>query len=99
LVRRLRLILLNFLLLSLPAVMVWAAEPGEKVADFATMQVKVAGLNAINAFFAGWYNSNKYVFAILVTVIMGVVGGLIAFVTDRILKVVGMDVSKIEHHE
>ena len=96
--KRLTVLMLNFLLLALPT-LVWAAGPGEKAPDVATRQVKVEGLSFLNAFFAGWYNDNKMVFAIIVTVIMGAVGGIIAFVTDIILKVVGMDVSKIEHHE
>jgi hypothetical protein len=32
-------------------------------------------------------------------VLMGVVGLAIAAATDIILKMIGMDVSKIEHHE
>lgn len=97
-VKRFKVFILNFFLLSLP-VLAWAADPGEKTADFAANKVKMEGLNFLNAFFAGWYNDNKLVFAIIVTMIMGVVGGLIAFVTDIFLKMVGMDVSKIEHHE
>ena len=96
--KKLAVLMLNFLLLAMPA-LVWAAGPGEKAPDMAARQVKVAGLSAINAFFAGWYNDNKMVFAIIVTVIMGVVGGIIALVTDIFLKIVGLDVSKIEHHE
>ena len=96
--KRFKVFILNFFLLSLP-VLAWAADPGEKGADFSANQVKVAGLSFINAFFAHWYNDSKLVFAIIVTVIMGVVGGLIAFVTDIFLKMIGMDVSKIEHHE
>lgn len=96
--KKLTVLMLNFLLLAMPTLAL-AADPGEKVADMATRQVKVAGLSAINAFFAGWYNDSKMVFAIIVTVIMGLVGGLIAFFTDIILKSIGMDVSKIDHHE
>lgn len=97
--RKLVVLIINIFLCALPA-LVWAAGPGEKdVPDMAARQVKVEGLSFINAFFANWYNSNKLVFAIIVTVIMGVVGGLIALATDIILKVIGMDVSKIEHHE
>jgi hypothetical protein len=96
--KRIWVLIFNCLLLALPA-LAWAADPGEKTADFAAKQVKVEGLNAINAFFAASYNSSKFAFAILVTVIMGVIGAIIAFVTDLILKVIGMDVSKIEHHE
>jgi hypothetical protein len=96
-VKRLTVLMLNFLLLAMPT-LVWAAG-GKAPPDMAARQVKMAGLSAINAFFAGWYNDNKMVFAIIVTVIMGLMGGIIAFVTDIILKIVGMDVSKIEHHE
>jgi len=97
--KKLRIFLFNFLLLALPA-LAWAAGPGDKdVPDMATRTVKVEGLGAINAFFASWYNSNKLVFAILVTLVMGIVGALIAFITDLILKAIGMEVSKIEHHE
>lgn len=97
--KQLRLAVLTGVLVLLPVILTWAAEPGEKVVDLATRQVRLEGLSVINAFFAGWYNSNKYVFAVIVTVIMAVVGALIALVTDLFLKAVGLDVSKIEHHE
>lgn len=96
--KRIWAIIFNFLLLTAP-VLVWAAEPGEKIPDMATRQVATVGLSAINMFFAGWYNDNKWVFAIIVTVIMGLIGGIIAFVTDIFLKAAGLDVSKMEHHE
>jgi len=97
-VKRLWAIIFNFLLLTAPA-LVWAADPGEKVPDMATRQVATAGLSAINLFFAGWYNDNKWVFAIIVTVIMGLIGGIIAFVTDIFLKAAGLEVHKMDHHE
>jgi len=89
--------LFNFLLLSLPTLALAAG--GKAPPDMAARQVKLEGLAALNYFFAYWYNQNKWVFAILVTVLMGVVGGLIALVTDVLLKIMGMDVSKIDHHE
>lgn len=97
--KQLRLVVFALVLVVLLAIAAWAAEPGEKGVDLAARQVRLEGLGFINAFFAGWYNSNKYVFAVIVTVLMGVIGGIIAFVTDLFLKAVGMDVSKIEHHE
>ena len=96
--KRLWAIIINLLLLTAPA-LVWAADPGEKVVDMGTRQVATAGLSAINLFFAGWYNDNKWVFAIIVTVMMGLIGGIIAFVTDIFLKAAGLDVSKMDHHE
>jgi len=88
----------NLCLLGLPT-LVWAAGPGEKAPDMAIRKVATAGLSAINLFFAGWYNDNKWVFALIVTVLMGVMGGVIAFVTDIFLKAAGLDVSKMDHHE
>ena len=96
--KRLWVNLLTYAADSLPS-LVWAAAPGEKVPDMGTRRVATEGLSAINLFFAGWYNDNKWVFAIIVTVIMGVMGGVIAFVTDIFLKAAGLDVSKMEHHE
>jgi len=96
--KRLWAIIINFLLLTAPA-LVWAAGPGEKVPDMATRQVATVGLSAMNLFFAGWYNDNKWVFATIVTVIMGLIGVIIAFVTDIFLKRAGLDVSKMDHHE
>ena len=96
--KRLWAIIINLLLLTTPA-LVWAAAPGEKVPDMATRQVATVGLSAINLFFAGWYNDNKWVFAIIVTVMMGLMGAIIAFVTDIFLKAAGLDVSKMDHHE
>ncbi len=93
---RISVIIFNVLLL-LPS-LAWAAA-GEKVPDMATRTVKLDGLSAINHFFASWYNTNKWVFATIVTVLMCLVGVAIAAVTDVILKNIGMEVSKIEHHE
>ena len=96
--KRLWVILFNLCLLGLPS-LVWAAGPGEKVPDMGSRQVATAGLSAINLFFAQWYNDNLWVYAIIVTVLMGLMGGIIAFVTDIFLKMIGMDVSKMDHHE
>jgi ABC-type phosphate/phosphonate transport system permease subunit len=90
-------VIFNLLLLGLPALALAAG--GEKVPDMSTRQVPVQGLSAVNHFFAQWYNNNKYIYAIIVTVIMCLLGMLIALVTDILLKAVGMEVSKIEHHE
>ena len=72
---------------------------GEKVPDMAARQVPDVGLGSVNHFFAQWYNDNKMIYDLIVTVIMCALGMLIALVTDILLKAIGMDVSKIEHHE
>ncbi len=89
-------IIFNFLLLSVPSALVWAA--AEK-AEALEKKVDLSKLSGINYFFASWYNDNMWLYAIIVTALMGVIGGIIAFVTDIILKMIGMEVHKIEHHE
>ena len=89
-------LVLNFLLLTVPSTMLFAAE--EK-AELLQKKLDLTKLSGVNFFFGKWYNENLWIYAIIVTVLMGVVGLLIALVTDVILKMIGMEVSKIEHHE
>ncbi|MBM4296057.1 MAG: hypothetical protein FJ126_14310 [Deltaproteobacteria bacterium] len=93
--KRILVVFFNFFLLILPT-LAWAA--AEK-AELLEKKVNLAKLGGVNYFFAKWYNDNLWVYAIIVTVLMGVVGGIIAFVTDIFLKMAGLDVTKIEHHE
>ena len=94
--KRYLVLILNFFLLAVPSTLVWAA--AEK-AEALEKKVDVTKLTGINYFFASWYNDNMWLYAIIVTVLMGVIGLLIALVTDIILKMIGMEVHKIEHHE
>jgi len=94
--KRVWVIIINLILLSVPGALVWAA--AEK-AEALEKKVDLTKLTGLNYFFASWYNDNMWLYAIIVTVLMGVVGLLIALVTDIILKMVGMEVHKIEHHE
>ena len=93
--KKLWVIIFNFFLLGLPT-LVWAA--AEK-AEALQKKVDVTKLSGLNYFFASWYNDNMWLYAIIVTVLMGVMGMLIAVVTDVFLKMIGMEVHKIEHHE
>jgi len=95
-VKRHLVLILNFFLLAVPSTLVWAA--AEK-AEALQKKIDVAKLSGLNYFFASWYNDNMWLYAIIVTVLMGVIGLLIALVTDIILKMIGMEVHKIEHHE
>jgi hypothetical protein len=90
-------LILNFFLLAVPSTLVWAA--AEKAEALDKKIGNLDKLSGLNYFFASWYNDNMWLYAIMVTVIMGVVGLLIAVVTDVILKMIGMEVHKIEHHE
>ncbi len=78
--------------------MVWAGE-GLDVPEELGKKVDLTNLGGLNYFFAHWYNDNLWVYATIVTVLMGLLGFCIALVTDIILKMIGMEVHKIEHHE
>jgi hypothetical protein len=95
--KRLWIIIFNLLLLGLP-VLAWASGGGEKATKL-ERKVDLANLSGLNYLFASWYNDNIWLYAIIATVLMGVIGLIIALVTDIILKMIGLEVSKIEHHE
>ena len=89
-------LILNFFLLAVPSTLVWGAAEKAEALD---KKIDLDKLTGLNYFFASWYNDNMWLYAIMVTVIMGVIGLLIALVTDIILKMIGMEVHKMEHHE
>ncbi|MDD2902367.1 MAG: hypothetical protein PHU44_08015 [Syntrophales bacterium] len=94
--KRIWVIILNFLMLTVPT-LAWA--DAVKKASKLERKIDLANLSGLNHFFAKWYNDNLWVYATIATVLMGLVGLAIAAGTDIILKMIGMDVSKIEHHE
>ena len=95
--KRFSIIIINFLLLGVPALV--GAGEGLEIPEELNKKIDLANLSGLNYFFAKWYNDNLWVYAIMVTVIMGLAGFAIAVVADVILKMIGMEVSKIEHHE
>lgn len=95
--KRFLALILNFLLLGLPT-LVWASE-GLDVPEELGKKVDLTNLGGLNYFFAHWYNDNLWVYATIVTVLMGLLGFTIALVTDVILKMIGMETHKMEHHE
>jgi len=96
--KRFWVIIFNLILLSFPGTLLWAGE-GLDIPEELGKKVDLTHLSGINYFFAHWYNDNLWVYALIVTVLMGLLGLAIALVTDVILKMIGMEVSKIEHHE
>ena len=95
--KRYLVLILNFFLLAVPGTLVWAA--AEKAEALDKKIGNLDKLSGLNYFFASWYNDNMWLYAIMVTALMGVIGLLIALVTDVILKMIGMEVHKMEHHE
>ena len=100
LARRLKLLcaLSTGLLFQLIPCFALAAGTAEK-AELLDRKVPLEHLSGISLFFAKTYNENLWLYAVYCTVLMAVVGMVIALATDIILKAVGMEVDKIEHHE
>ncbi|MBI5326104.1 MAG: hypothetical protein HZB41_12670 [Ignavibacteriae bacterium] len=63
------------------------------------MHVDTSKLEGLRLWLVNLYNDHRFTFAIVVTLTMATVGITIAFLTDIILKMFGLEVSKIQHHE
>ena len=97
-VKRLWIICFNLILVGLPAA---AGAGGGSMAppDPLIRKVHLANLSGLNYLVAKWYNDNIWLYAIIVTVLMGVMGLLIALVTDVVFRLIGLEGSRMEHHE
>jgi hypothetical protein len=95
--RKWRVLVLAAILPLIPRFCV--ASEGLDVPEALDRKVPLEGLSGISLFFARAYNENLLLYAIYCTVLMAVVGVVIAYVTDIILKSLGMEVHKIEHKE
>jgi hypothetical protein len=95
---KLRTSLATALLLVGPALILYASE-GLDLPEALEKTVSLEGLTGLNLFLARAYNEQLWLYAICCTATMAVVGMVIAFLTDRLLKVVGIEVHKIEHRE
>jgi hypothetical protein len=63
------------------------------------MHMDTSKLEGIRLWLTNLYNDQRLFFALVVTLSMGLIGIIIAFVTDFILKLFGLEVGKIQHHE
>lgn len=99
--RRLKILYAVLLALVFQAIpwLVYAGGEGLDVPESLDNKVSLEGLAGIRLFFAKTYNENLWLYALYCTVLMAVVGVVIAFGTDLILKAMGLEVEKIEHKE
>jgi hypothetical protein len=90
---------LSFVFIQIIPFQVWAGGEGLDVPEAMEKKVPLEGLSGIKLFFAQLYNDNLILFAVVCTLLMMVVGMIIAYATDIVLKAVGLEVGKIEHKE
>ncbi len=72
---------------------------GEKQEAPLTLKADTKNLSGINLFIARLYNEDRVLYATMVTLVMAVLGTSLAFVTDLVLKALGLEVSRISHRE
>jgi ABC-type phosphate/phosphonate transport system permease subunit len=76
-----------------------SSETGGKEVTALNKKIDTKDLSGINLWIANLYNDNKLLYAIVVTLVMAILGSVLAFGTDLVLKYFGMNVSKISHSE
>ena len=77
----------------------YAGDVGGKDVTSLDHKVDTTNLSGVNLWIADMYNNNRLMYAIVVTLVMAILGTTMAFGTDLVLKMFGMDVSKISHRE
>ncbi len=92
------LLFLSFLFISVPTISA-AAGGGEKETAALNQKVDTSKLTGINRWVAEMYNGDRVLYAIVVTLVMAALGTSLAFLTDLILKSLGLEVSRISHRE
>jgi len=75
------------------------SETGGKQETELTKKIDTKDLSGINLWIAELYNDSKVMYAIMVTLVMALVGSIIAFGADLVLKYFGMNVTRISHTE
>ncbi|MCL4538269.1 MAG: hypothetical protein M1378_01480 [Bacteroidetes bacterium] len=73
-------------------------EPGKETTELSA-KVNTEHLSGINLWIAGLYNEDRTMYAVIVTLVMAALGTTLAFLTDLVLKALGLEVSRISHRE
>lgn len=62
-------------------------------------KVNTSNLSGIEYIIANIYNNNRLMYAIVVTAVMAILGTVMSYLTDLVLKALGLEVSRISHRE
>jgi len=75
------------------------SETGGKQETAISKKIDTKNLSGVNLWIANLYNNDRLLYAIVVTLVMALLGSVMAFGTDLVLKYFGINVSKISHSE
>jgi len=71
-------------------------KPAEKLVNVADTRAMQPGLSM---WIADVYNSNLWLYAVVVVLLMGFMGVILGFGFDRLLVMMGLEFGRLDHHE
>jgi ABC-type phosphate/phosphonate transport system permease subunit len=98
-IKKIIALLIFFLLFSCAYSNSYASEVGGKQETALSKKIDTKDLSGVNLWIAELYNNDRVLYAVVVTLVMALLGSVLAFGADRVLKYFGMNVSKISHSE
>lgn len=78
---------------------VYSSESGSAQVTAFQNKIDTRNLTGIEYLIADMYNNDRVLYAIVVTLVMATLGTGMAYLTDLILKALGLEVSRISHRE
>jgi len=71
-------------------------KPATKIYNVADTRSMEGGLSK---WIAGVYNTDLWLYALLVVVVMALMGVVLGYGMDRVVSLLGINLGKLEHHE
>ncbi len=76
-----------------------SSEVGGKQETSLNEKVGTKNLSGVNLWIVELYNNDRFMYAVVVVLVMAALGSIMAFGTDLVLKHFGINVSRISHSE
>lgn len=77
----------------------YSSEVGGKQETALNKKIDTKNLSGIDLLIVDLYNNDRIMYAVVVTLVMALLGSIMAFGTDLVLKYFGMNVTRISHNE
>ena len=82
-----------------PCYETYASEVSGKGEPALKNRIDTKNLSGVDLLIANLYNDDRLMYAVVVTLVMATLGTTLAFLTDLVLKMLGVEVSRISHRE
>ncbi len=84
---------------EIPSGTACASEVSSKQEPTLKRRIDTRDLKGVDLLIANLYNDDRFMYAVVVTLVMAGLGTTLAFLTDLVLKMLGVEVTKISHRE